>query len=98
MDDVIFVRIEELYPFPVKSLIKSIKPYISNSQFFWCQEEPKNMGAWSSVRDYIQWTLDNLGVKKKLDYIGRKAAASPATGYASRHAKQQKEILDKVFK
>ena len=98
VDDVIFVRIEELYPFPVKSLIKAIKPYISNSQFFWCQEEPKNMGAWSSVRDYIQWTLDNLGVKKKLDYIGRKAAASPATGYANRHAKQQKEILDKVFK
>ena len=98
VDDVIFVRIEELYPFPVKSLIKAIKPYVSNSQFFWCQEEPKNMGAWSSVRDYIQWTLDNLGVKKKLDYIGRKAAASPATGYANRHAKQQKEILDKVFK
>jgi len=98
VDDVIFVRIEELYPFPVKSLIKAIKPYVSNSQFFWCQEEPKNMGAWSSVRDYIQWTLDNLGVKKKLDYIGRKAAASPATGYANRHTKQQKEILDKVFK
>ena len=98
VDDVIFVRIEELYPFPVKSLTKAIKPYVSNSQFFWCQEEPKNMGAWSSVRDYIQWTLDNLGVKKKLDYIGRKAAASPATGYANRHAKQQKEILDKVFK
>ncbi len=98
VDDVIFVRIEELYPFPVKSLTKAIKPYVSNSQFFWCQEEPKNMGAWSSVRDYIQWTLDNLGVKKKLDYIGRKVAASPATGYANRHAKQQKEILDKVFK
>ena len=98
VDDVIFIRIEELYPFPVKSLTKAIKPYVSNSQFFWCQEEPKNMGAWSSVRDYIQWTLDNLGVKKKLDYIGRKAAASPATGYANRHAKQQKEILDKVFK
>ena len=98
VDDVVFFRIEELYPFPVKSLTRAIKPYISNSQFFWCQEEPKNMGAWASVRDYIQWTLDNLGVKKKLDYIGRKAAASPATGYANRHAKQQKEILDKVFK
>ncbi len=98
VDDVIFIRIEELYPFPVKSLTKVIKPYVSNSQFFWCQEEPKNMGAWSSVRDYIQWTLDNLGVKKKIEYIGRKAAASPATGYANRHAKQQKEILDKVFK
>ena len=97
VDDVIFVRIEELYPFPVKSLTKAIKPYISNSEFFWCQEEPKNMGPWSSVRDYIQWTLDNLEVKKNLGYIGRKPAASPATGYAKRHAKQQKEILEKVF-
>ncbi len=98
VNDVLFFRIEQLYPFPVKSLSKAIKPFIKNADFFWCQEEPKNMGAWSSVRDYIQWTLDNLEVKKKLDYIGRKPAASPATGYANRHAKQQQEILDKVFK
>ena len=46
----------------------------------------------------LQAQNNNLGVKKKLDFIGRKAAASPATGYANRHAKQQKEILDIVFK
>ena len=61
--------------------------------------EPKNMGAWFSVRDYIQWTLDYIGVSNnRIDYIGRKPAASPATGYAKRHLSQQKEIIDEVFK
>ena len=98
VDDVVLIRIEQLYPFPVRSLNKAIKPYVENAKFIWCQEEPKNMGAWFSVRDYIQWTLDNLEVKKKLKFIGRNPSASPATGYAKRHAKQQKEIIDKILK
>ncbi len=56
------------------------------------------MGAWASVRDYIQWTLDYIGVKREIRYIGRNPAASPATGYAARHMKQQKDIIDKVLK
>ena len=57
------------------------------------------MGAWSHVRDYIQWTLDFITANnKKVSYIGRAPAASPATGYAKRHVAQQKEILEKVFK
>ena len=59
-DDVIIFRIEQLYPFPAKSLVKELKPFAKNANFYWCQEEPKNMGAWFSVRDYIQWTLDNI--------------------------------------
>ena len=97
VDDVVLIRIEQLYPFPVRSLASTIKPYAKNAKFIWCQEEPKNMGAWFSVRDYIQWTLDNLEVKKKLKFIGRNPSASPATGYAKRHAKQQKEIIDKIL-
>ena len=97
VDDVVLIRIEQLYPFPVRSLTKAIKPYAEYAKFIWCQEEPKNMGAWFSVRDYIQWTLDNLEVKKKLKFIGRNPSASPATGYAKRHAKQQKEIIDKIL-
>ena len=97
IDDIVFIRIEQLYPFPVRSLTKAIKPYAEYAKFIWCQEEPKNMGAWFSVRDYIQWTLDNLEVKKKLKFIGRNPSASPATGYAKRHAKQQKEIIDKIL-
>ena len=97
-DDIVFIRVEQLYPFPVKSLVKEIKKFAKNASFFWCQEEPKNMGAWSSVRDYIQWTLDYIGANNnKISYIGRNAAASPATGYAKRHLAQQKEIIEKVF-
>ena len=57
VDDVILFRIEQLYPFPAKSLVKELKPFAKNAKFYWCQEEPKNMGAWFAVRDYIQWTL-----------------------------------------
>ena len=99
VDDVIFFRIEQLYPFPVKSLVKEIKPFAKYARFYWCQEEPKNMGAWFSVRDYIQWTLDYIKANnKELKYIGRSPDATPATGYAKRHLAQQNEIIEKVFK
>jgi 2-oxoglutarate dehydrogenase E1 component len=97
-NDVIFYRIEQLYPFPVKSLVKELKPYAKNAKFYWCQEEPKNMGAWFSARDYIQWTLDNIKANNnQISYIGRSPDASPATGYAKWHISQQKEIIKKVF-
>ena len=97
-DDVVLFRIEQLYPFPAKTLVKELKPYAENAKFFWCQEEPKNMGAWFSVRDYIQWTLDTIKANNnKISYIGRSPDASPATGYAKRHNSQQQEIIDKVF-
>jgi 2-oxoglutarate dehydrogenase E1 component len=97
-DDVIFYRIEQLYPFPVKSLVKELKPFAKNAKFYWCQEEPKNMGAWFSARDYIQWTLDNIKANNnQISYIGRSPDASPATGYAKWHISQQEEIIKKVF-
>ena len=97
-DDIIFFRIEQLYPFPVKSLVKELKPYAKNAKFYWCQEEPKNMGAWFSARDYIQWTLDNIKVNNnQISYIGRSPDASPATGYAKWHISQQEDIIKKVF-
>jgi 2-oxoglutarate dehydrogenase E1 component len=97
-DDVVMYRIEQLYPFPAKALVKELKPYSKNAEFFWCQEEPKNMGAWFSVRDYIQWTLDTLKANNnKISYIGRSPDATPATGYAKRHNSQQQEIINKVF-
>ena len=98
-DDVILFRIEQLYPFPAKALVKELKPYASNAKFYWCQEEPKNMGAWFSVRDYIQWTLDTIKANNNnISYIGRSPDATPATGYAKRHISQQEEIINKVFK
>ena len=97
-NDVILFRIEQLYPFPAKSLVKELKPFAKNANFYWCQEEPKNMGAWLLVRDYIQWTLDTIKAKNnEISYIGRIPDASPATGYAKRHLSEQQEIINKVF-
>ncbi len=99
IDDVILFRIEQLYPFPAKSLVKELKPFAKNANFFWCQEEPKNMGAWLLVRDYIRWTLDTIKAKNnEISYIGRNPDASTATGYAKRHLSEQQEIINKVFK
>ena len=97
-DDIILFRIEQLYPFPAKSLVKELKPFAKNANFYWCQEEPKNMGAWLLVRDYIQWTLETIKAKNsEISYIGRSPDASPATGYAKRHLYEQQEIINNVF-
>jgi 2-oxoglutarate dehydrogenase E1 component len=97
-DEVYLIRIEQLYPFPVKTLAKELKRFRKNAEFFWCQEEPKNMGAWNTTRNYIQWTLDHIRAKnKEVKYIGRNPAASPATGYLKKHLAQQKEIIEKVL-
>ena len=97
-DKVTFVRIEQLYPFPAKTLANVLKRY-SKANFIWCQEEPKNMGAWNTVRNYIDRTLDmiNFG-DKSVKYVGRKAASSTATGNLNKHLAQQKEILEKILK
>ncbi len=97
-DKVTFVRIEQLYPFPVKTLANIIKRY-SKAKFIWCQEEPKNMGAWNTVRNYIDRTLEivNFG-DKSVKYVGRNASSSTATGNFNKHVAQQKEILEKILK
>jgi len=96
--EVFIIRIEQLYPFPVKTLAKELKRFKKNSKFYWCQEEPQNMGAWNTARNYIQWTLDYIKAQnREVKYIGRKPAASPASGYLKKHLAQQKEILHKVL-
>jgi 2-oxoglutarate dehydrogenase E1 component len=95
---VFLIRIEQLYPFPVKTLAKELKRFKKNSKFYWCQEEPQNMGAWNSARNYIEWSLNYIKAENnKVKYIGRKPAASPATGYIKKHLAQQKEIIEKVL-
>ena len=95
---VTFIRIEQLYPFPAKTLANILKRY-TMAQFIWCQEEPKNMGAWNTVRNYIDRTLEivNFG-DKSVKYVGRKASSSTATGNLNKHLAQQKEILEKILK
>ena len=95
--EVVFIRLEQIYPFPVKSLGRELKQYAKNAEFYWCQEEPQNMGAWNTVKHYIDRTLEiiNYG-KKDVKYIGRRPSASTATGNLNKHLAQQKEILEKV--
>jgi 2-oxoglutarate dehydrogenase E1 component len=94
--EVVFIRIEQLYPFPAKTLANILKKY-PKAKSIWCQEEPKNMGAWNTVRNYIDRTLEITGFKgDKVKYVGRKASSSPATGNLNKHLAQQKEILEKV--
>jgi 2-oxoglutarate dehydrogenase E1 component len=92
------LRIEQLYPFPVKKLASFLKRFKNADEFIWCQEEPENMGAWSFVEKYINWTLESIGAKsKKVHYVGRKPSASTATGYLKKHVQQQDEIISKVL-
>ena len=94
--DVVFIRIEQLYPFPAKTLARLLKKY-EKAEFIWCQEEPKNMGAWNTMRNYIDRTLEIIHfTKDKVKYVGRKASSSTATGNLNKHLAQQKEILEKV--
>jgi 2-oxoglutarate dehydrogenase E1 component len=95
---VTFIRIEQLYPFPVKTLANILKRY-KKAQFIWCQEEPKNMGAWNTVRNYIDRTLEMINIGNiSVKYVGRKASSSTATGNLNKHLAQQKEILEKILK
>ena len=97
-NQVFFIRIEQLYPFPVKTLAKHLRRFKKTAKFYWCQEEPQNMGAWNTARNYIDCVLVHIRAEnKKVSYIGRDPAASPATGYLKKHLAQQKEIIEKVF-
>ena len=97
-NDVVFIRLEQLYPFPAKTLANLLKRY-KKAKFIWCQEEPKNMGAWNAMRNYIDRTLEMINFKDiNVKYVGRKASSSTATGNANKHLAQQKEILEKILK
>ncbi len=93
VDDVYLMRVEQFYPFPAHSLIKELQRFKS-AEMVWCQEEPKNMGAWFFMEPNLEWTLDQIGAKhKRARYAGRHAAASPATGLMSRHKAELEELL-----
>lgn len=92
------VRIEQIYPFPAKTLAKLIKRFVNAEEYIWCQEEPQNMGCWNTVERYINWTLNHIKSKaKNIKYIGRSPMASTATGYLKKHVAQQQEIVTKAL-
>jgi len=97
VEDVYLLRVEQLYPFPLKALATALSRF-KQADVVWCQEEPKNMGAWSFVESYLEWVLAQAGGKtKRPRYAGRPASAATATGLMSKHLAQLKTILDEVF-
>ena len=97
LDDVYLLRVEQFYPFPALSLVKELERF-PNADFVWCQEEPKNQGGWFFMEPNIEWVLTRIGAKhKRPGYVGRNAAASPATGLASAHKAQQAALVDQAL-
>ncbi|WP_226579447.1 2-oxoglutarate dehydrogenase E1 component [Acuticoccus sediminis] len=97
VDDVYLLRVEQLYPFPAKSVISELKRF-PNAELVWCQEEPANMGSWSFVQPYLDWCLGQTKMTNdRPRYAGRPAAASPATGLAKRHQQQLEAFLEQVY-
>jgi 2-oxoglutarate dehydrogenase E1 component len=94
IDDIYLLRVEQLYPFPAKALINELSRF-RHAEIVWCQEEPKNMGAWSFIDPYLEWVLAHIDAKyQQVRYTGRPAAASTATGLMSKHLAQLAAFLE----
>jgi len=94
VNDVYLLRLEQLYPFPAKALITELSRF-KNADMVWCQEEPKNMGAWAFIDPYLEWVLAHINAKhQRVRYTGRAASASTATGLMSKHKEQLAAFLE----
>jgi 2-oxoglutarate dehydrogenase E1 component len=94
LDNVYLMRMEQLYPFPVKPLLVELDRF-PQADVIWCQEEPRNMGAWTFAQPEVEAVLETLAARtRRLRYVGRPASASPATGILRRHLKEQAALVD----
>ncbi|WP_424927366.1 2-oxoglutarate dehydrogenase E1 component [Amaricoccus tamworthensis] len=97
IDDIYLMRLEQFYPFPALSLTKELGRF-TGADVVWCQEEPKNQGYWTFVEPNIEWVLERIGARHTRPvFVGRPAAASPATGLASQHKAQQEALIDEAL-
>jgi 2-oxoglutarate dehydrogenase E1 component len=88
------VRVEQVYPLPVRDLTKLLERYANASEIVWAQEEPENMGAWTFVRP----ALEDLVGRQRLSLVARAASSSPAEGSAARHAKNQERLVAEALR
>lgn len=92
------IRLEQLAPFPSEVLSEELQRYRNSVSLIWCQEEPRNMGAWSFVAPRLETVYNELGFDQKRPiFAGRKAAPSPATGSHDQHVREQKKLIDEAF-
>jgi len=97
INNIALTRLEQFYPFPEKSLGGDLGRY-PDAEVVWCQEEPENQGGWLFVDRRIEGVLKAIGHKsKRPEYIGRPAAAAPATGSYKTHAREQEALIDQAL-
>src|SRR5215471_5740200 len=97
IDDIYLLRVEQLYPVPLRALVQELGRF-RGAQFMWCQEEPRNMGAFQFLEPYLEWVLEQISAQnKKLAYAGRPASAATAVGQMSKHLAQLKAFLDEAL-
>ncbi|MDO5614358.1 MAG: 2-oxoglutarate dehydrogenase E1 component [Paracoccus sp. (in: a-proteobacteria)] len=95
--DVYLMRLEQFYPFPAQTMSRELARF-AQAEVVWCQEEPKNQGGWSFVEPNLEWVLERIGAKhSRARYVGRAAAASVATGLASRHKAEQDALVSEAL-
>ncbi|MBO9466292.1 2-oxoglutarate dehydrogenase E1 component [Tropicibacter sp. R15_0] len=97
IDDIYLLRVEQFYPFPALALVKELERF-PQAEMVWCQEEPKNQGAWSFIEPNIEWVLGRIKASHpRPRYVGRATSASPATGLASQHKAQQAALVNEAL-
>ncbi len=89
--DVAIIRMEQLYPFPSALMKKELARYSHATEYYWCQEEPKNQGSWFTSQHHVRSLLDD---KFYLEYAGRPFSAAPAVGYPKLHKEQQRQLVE----
>ncbi len=93
--NVALVRLEQLYPFPYDAMTEAVKQYPKAKSIVWCQEEPRNQGAWRSNRHRIERVLPKS--VKEVEFAGRAPSASPASGYMNQHLIEQKRLVEEAL-
>ncbi|MBT8149659.1 MAG: 2-oxoglutarate dehydrogenase E1 component, partial [Gammaproteobacteria bacterium] len=93
LEHVAIVRIEQLYPFPDAEMYEAIAEFSKLKTVVWCQEEPRNQGAWYHSQHSLRRVIDLLDPKLPLDFAGRESSASPAAGYMALHLKEQAQLI-----
>jgi 2-oxoglutarate dehydrogenase E1 component len=93
--NVAIVRVEHLYPFPAKAIVSVLDRYPAATEIYWVQEEPANMGAWGFISERLEPTL---GGERRLGYVGREEAASPAVGSYKLHQEEQSQVIENALR
>jgi 2-oxoglutarate dehydrogenase E1 component len=97
IDDIYILRVEQLYPFPTKALVNELTRF-KQAEIVWCQEEPRNMGAWHFVEHYLEWVLNQIEAKtRRPRYATRPASAATAVGQLLKHQAQLKQLLEEAL-